>query len=83
MRAQSGTWNRSPAFFSISIRVSSSEAPKRPLAEIHKFFHGIVQEVGDDIVKPLGFPADNIHKVFFVFFERHKTSQFFDARPWL
>src|SRR6266446_10244066 len=77
MRAQSGTWNRSPASSPLASGFRPADR-ERPLAEIHSFFTGIVKEVGDDIVKPLGFPADNIDKVFFIFFERHKTSQFFD-----
>ena len=38
----------------------------------------IVEKVCDDIVEPLGFPADNIDEVLFVFFERYQACQFLD-----
>src|SRR2546429_4198546 len=38
----------------------------------------IVEKVRDDIVEPLGFPADNMDEMLLVFYERYEARQFLD-----
>ncbi len=38
-------------------------------------FPRIVQKVRDDVVEAFGFPADDVHELFLIIFQRNQTSQ--------
>src|ERR1700722_17012156 len=47
------------------------------ILKLVSFFAGILQEIGNDVIQTLRFPADNVDEMFFVFFQRHEPGQLF------
>src|SRR6266850_2154213 len=55
------------------------EIPDVGFLKFIAFFSGIIEEVGDDIVQTLGFPADNVDEMLLVFLERHEPCELLDG----